>query len=432
MATTPVERKRRRGLVGLVASVGVSGLGTKMSFLALPWFVLTSTGSATKTGLVAFFEMAPYVTVGGLGGPFVDRLGARRLSVSTDTAAAVFVGLVPVLHAVHLLPLWMLCALVACAGAVRGAGDSSRDVLVPGVSEQAGTALERSSGYVDGANRLSSLAGLPLAGVLVAVVSPLGVLGIDAASFAASALLVGTLVPASANPPRAEAGPEHAAEAELSYLQSLKEGFDYLVHDRLLVGIALMILVTNFVDQAGGAVLFPIWAHRIAHSSVDLGLMGGGFALGAVLGNIVTTWLGPKLPRRLAYAIGFLVCGAPRFFVVAAAPVIAVIVAVSFVSGLGAGGINPSLGAVEYGRVPRRLQARVLGAVGALAWFGIPFGALVGGFTVSAVGLRDALIAGGVVYLVTTLCPFVFPVWAQMNRAPIVDEDEPAEADAEA
>jgi MFS family permease len=399
-----------------------------MSFLALPWFVLTSTGSPTKTGLVAFAEMAPYVTVGGLGGPFVDKLGARRVSITTDIAAAVFIGLVPVLHSAHLLPLYVLCALVACAGAVRGAGDSSRDVLVPGVSEQAGTALERSSGYVDGANRLSSLAGLPLAGVLVAILSPLGVLGIDAGSFAASALLVAVLVPASANPPGSGVDSAAAGESELSYLKSLKEGFGYLVKDRLLVGIAAMILVTNFVDQAGGAVLFPFWAHRIAHSSVDLGLMGGAFALGAVLGNILTTWLGPRLPRRLTYAVGFLVCGAPRFFVVAAVPAIAAIIAVSFVSGLGAGGINPILGAVEYGRVPRRLQARVLGAVGALAWFGIPFGALVGGFTVSAIGLRSALIAGGVVYLVTTLCPFVFPVWSQMNRAPLPEDDDEAAA----
>jgi MFS family permease len=386
------EGRRRRGLIGLTASVGVSGLGTRMTYLALPWFVLTTTGSATKTGLVAFAEMAPLVAVGMLGGPFVDKLGARLVSVTTDLAAAVFLGMVPILHSVHVLSLWLLCALVACAGAARGGGNSARDVLVPGVSEQAGTALERSSGYVDGADRLSSLAGLPLAGVLVAAISPLSVLAIDAVTFAASAGLVAVLVPVSANPPRrlSVSTIEDAARSEL--------------------------LVTNFADQAGGAVLFPYWAHQIAHSSIDLGLIGGAFAFGAVAGNVLTTWLGPRMPRRLTYAVGFLLCGAPRFFLVAASPGIGVIASLFFVFGLGAGAINPILGAVEYERVPRPLQARVLGAVGATAWLGIPFGALAGGFAVTAIGLRGALIAAGALYGVMTLCPFVFPVWSQMNR----------------
>jgi len=286
------------------------------------------------------------------------------------------------------------------------------------VSEQAGTALERSSGYVDGADRLSSLAGLPLAGVLVAAISPLSVLAIDAVTFAASAGLVAVLVPVSANPPRrlSVSTIEDAARSELGYLTSLREGFSYLVGDRLLVGIAAMVLVTNFADQAGGAVLFPYWAHQIAHSSIDLGLIGGAFAFGAVAGNVLTTWLGPRMPRRLTYAVGFLLCGAPRFFLVAASPGIGVIASLFFVFGLGAGAINPILGAVEYERVPRPLQARVLGAVGATAWLGIPFGALAGGFAVTAIGLRGALIAAGALYGVMTLCPFVFPVWSQMNR----------------
>ena len=57
----------RRPLTGFLGAVGVSTLGTRMSFLALPWLVLTTTGSATLTGIVAFAEMALYVTVQALG-----------------------------------------------------------------------------------------------------------------------------------------------------------------------------------------------------------------------------------------------------------------------------------------------------------------------------------------------------------------------------
>jgi Major Facilitator Superfamily len=402
-----------RPLTGFLGAVGVSALGTRMSSIALPWFVLTATGSATLTGAVAFAEMAPYVTVQALGGPLVDRLGAWRVSVGTDVVAAVFVGLVPALSAARLLPLPVLALLVAVAGAARGAGDSARNVMVPGVRDIADIPIERCSGLYDGMNRMAALAGLPLAGVLVAASSSLTVLAIDAGTFAASALLVAVWVPDSAQPPR-----RPAAGRTDSYRSSLADGFRYLRADRLLVAIAAMILVTNFLDQAGVAVLWPVWGHQVVHSSVVLGLLGGALGLGAVAGNALATWLGPRLPRRLTYAVGFLVGGAPRFLVLALATSLGPVLAVTFVGGLAVAGINPVVGAVEYERVPRNLQARVLGAVSASAWAGIPFGGLAGGLAVSAFGLRPALLAAAAVFGVTTLAPFVFPVWRGMDRRP--------------
>jgi Major Facilitator Superfamily len=401
----------RRPLTGFLGAVGVSALGTRMSFLALPWLVLTTTGSATLTGVVAFAEMAPYVTVQALGGPLVDRLGAWRVSVGTDLLAAGFVGLIPALSAARLLPLPALALLVAAAGAVRGAGDSARNVMVPGVRELAGVEIERCSGLYDGVGRAASLAGMPLAGTLLAVTSAVSVLAVDAGTFAASALLVAALVPGRAQPPR-------QADGTARYLASLAEGFRYLRGDRLLLALAAMILVTNFVDQAGGAVLWPVWAHQVAHSSLALGLLGGAAGAGTVTGNALTTWLGARLPRRMTYAVGFFVGGAPRYLALALASGVTPVLAVVFVAGLGVGGINPVVGAVEYERVPRRLQARVLGAVGASAWAGIPFGSLAGGLAVSAFGLRPALLAAAGVYGVTTLAPFAFPVWRQMDRRP--------------
>ncbi|MDP9241319.1 MAG: MFS transporter [Actinomycetota bacterium] len=408
----------RRGVFGLLTAVGMSLLGTRMSFLAVPWFVLATTGSPTKTGLVAFAEMAPYVLVQGLGGPLVDRWGAWRISISTDVLAAIAVGLVPVLYAMGLLTLPIMAGLVAVAGVVRGGGDAARDVLVPGVGEAAGMPLERSAGLYDGVNRLASLIGAPVAGVLIAVTSSLTVLAIDAATFLVSALVVLALVPRSAQPPMSA----ETDEGDVSYLGSLAQGFRFVRGDRLLMGIGSMVLITNLVDAAGGTVLNPVWAIQVAHSSVALGLMGGALAGGAVLGNIITTWLGPRLPRRLTYGVGFLLAGAPRFVMMAFAATVSPVLVVTFLAGLGAGGINPILGAVLYERVPRHLQARVLGAVGAAGWAGIPVGGLAAGALVAAFGLRPALLIAAAVYLPTTLAPFIFPAWRGMDRKPASDD----------
>jgi MFS family permease len=425
-----VSGQRRGPLVGLLTAVGVSTLGTRMSFLALPWLVLTTTGSAVATGLVAFAEMAPYVTVEALGGPAIDRIGARRASIGADVVAAMFMGAVPVLSLLHALPLAVLAGLVAVAGAARGAGDAARNVLVPGVNDLAVGRIERATGLYDGVIRVATLIGLPAAGVLVTVVPAADVLAADAATFAVSAVTIATFVPAAAQPPRRRSNDDDGDDATASsYLASLREGFAYLRRDRLLVAIAAMVLVTNFVDQAGGTVLTPVWAHDIAHSAIALGLIGAAFAAGAVAGNGCTTWLAPRLPRRTTYAVGFLVAGAPRYVALALSSTVSPVLAVMFIGGLGAGGINPIVGAVEYERVPRHLQARVLGAVGASAWAGIPLGSLAGGLLVSLAGDRLALIAAGGVYLIATIPPFVFPVWRQMDAAPRPAEPEHLDAD---
>jgi hypothetical protein len=403
----------RRPLAGFLGAVGVSALGTRMSMLALPWLVLTTTGSAALTGVVAFAEMAPYVTVQAIGGPMVDRLGARRISVATDLLAAAFLGLVPVLFAARLLPPPALAGLVAVVGGARGAGDCAREVMVPGVGGIARLPLERSTGLFDGVSRAAALVGLPLAGTLVAVSSPLSVLAIDAGTFAASAALVAAFVPQAAQPPR-----RGRPDAGISYRSSLAEGFRFLRGDRLLLAIVAMIMITNFIDQAGGAVLWPVWSRDVAHSPVVLGLLGGALGLGAVAGNALTTWAGPRLPRRMTYAVGFLLGGAPRYLALAVTGSVPLVLAVAGVSGVGLGGINPVVGAAEYERVPRHLQARVLGAVGASAWAGIPLGSLAGGVAVAVFGLRPALLAAGVLYGVVTLAPFTFPVWRQLDRRP--------------
>ena len=143
----------RRPLVGLLAGFAITTLGTRMTAVALPWFVLVSTGSVTRAGLVAFAEMTPYVLVGAIGGPWVDRVGAVRAAVGGNLLAALAVGAVPVLHAAGMLPFGALVGAVAVAGGAGGVAGSGLRVLVPAAGTLAGTPLERVAGLFDGLGR---------------------------------------------------------------------------------------------------------------------------------------------------------------------------------------------------------------------------------------------------------------------------------------
>ena len=58
-----------------------------MTYLALPWFVLVTTGSATKMGIVLGVELLPTALLGIPSGAVVARLGARRTMMVADRPA---------------------------------------------------------------------------------------------------------------------------------------------------------------------------------------------------------------------------------------------------------------------------------------------------------------------------------------------------------
>jgi MFS family permease len=186
----------------------------------------------------------------------------------------------------------------------------------------------------------------------------------------------------------------------------------------VVLGILLMLFVTNLLDQAFSTVFVPVWARDVFGSALGLGLSASSLAAGAVVGNLAYTALATRLPRYLTFAVGFVVGGAPRFLTLAFNTPLWTIVAVAFAAGLGLAAINPILGAVSYERVPERLIARVMGLSVALSWAGIPLGSLLGGLSVDRLGVRWALALGAVGYLAATLLPFSSKVWREMDSPP--------------
>ena len=78
---------RRLSLYALLTANSISLLGSQFTVVALPWFVLQTTGSAAKTGLTGFAVALPYFLVGIFGGALVDRFGYRNTSVLADAVS---------------------------------------------------------------------------------------------------------------------------------------------------------------------------------------------------------------------------------------------------------------------------------------------------------------------------------------------------------
>src|SRR5919201_6374099 len=90
--------KARRAIAALFAAEVISTTGTEITAIALPWFVLVTTGSPARMGTAMAAGFLGLTLLGIPGGALAARLDARRTMLVADLACAPLVALIPVLH----------------------------------------------------------------------------------------------------------------------------------------------------------------------------------------------------------------------------------------------------------------------------------------------------------------------------------------------
>ncbi|MBZ4322826.1 MFS transporter, partial [Streptomyces sp. SCA2-4] len=416
MTGAPATRPGRsvRPLVGVLVSTAVALTATRVSAIALPWFVLVTTGSATRTGLVAFCELAPYVLVKALTGPLVDRVGPRVVCWTADSLSATAAALIPLCHALGVLRFWLLLVLVAVIGAVRGPGDLARDVMVPEAADRSGLRLERATGLAGVVEQLAATVGPAAGGALVALTGPLPALVATAACFALGSVVIALLLPSGMGRPVAGTSTDEPPGPG-GYGRRLREGYAFLRGDPLLLAVCGVVGVGNFLGAASAQVLVPVWARESGGGPAAIGLVNGLFGVTAVLGGVTAAAVAHRLRRRLVFFTGYLLSDTPRYLVLALDAPLWLVAVVFATGGLGAGFLNPILSAISYERVPRHLLGRVRALTAALAWAGIPFGGLAAGALTAVAGLAPTLFAAGAAHVTVVVTGGTRREWKEME-----------------
>src|SRR5918992_233731 len=402
---------RRVPLFSLFVADAVSLTGNAVSQLAIPWYVLITTGSPALTGLAVFFNVLPVVLAGFFGGVVVDRLGFRTTSVVADFASAGAVAAIPLLHSTVGIELWQLMTLVFVGALFDAPGATARIAVFPDLVQLAGMGMERANGIRSALQRGAFLVGAPVGGVLVAELGATNALWLNAATFLVSAALVAVAVPR----------PAVAAEPETPrrYFAELAEGLRFIRTQPLFRAIVATVLLTNLLD-APYPVVMPVFAEEAFGSAADLGLLYGVAGGAALAGALAYGAVGHRVPRRLTFVCCFAV--APLTYLgMATLPSLELALVVLLVTGIASGPINPLMNTVMFELVPAELRGRVFGAVRAAAWAAIPLGALVGGLVVDAIGIAATFLSIGVCYALVTAYGFFNPAFRALDRSPEAD-----------
>jgi MFS family permease len=372
------ELLRDRRLLALLVAETVSTTGSQMTWLALPWFVLTTTGSAGRMVVVLAAEAAGVIFAGLPGGALLERVGARRTMLFADAARVPLTLLIPVLHWSGGLSFPVLLALVFGIGALASPYFSAQRAMVPELIGEDETVVSKANAFLQTATRVTMLLGPASAGFLIAWFGAPSVIVIDGITFVLSFTLVAVFVP------RRRVAPSVGERGHFL------DGLRFVVRDRLLRSWSFGFILG---DAAWMAFFAAVPVLVVADYGADPRIAGwilASFGVGAVLGNFGSMRLHDRVDGLLL--IGTLVYGQalPLWALVFHPPPLA-ISATLFVSGIFNGLVNPSIHALFTLRAPPEVRARVLGALGTVLMLSTPLGLATSGPVLSSAGPHPVL-----------------------------------------
>ena len=374
---------KKTAVSALVGAEIVSVFGTRMTYLALPWFVLVTTGSPGKMSLVLAAEIAPMALLGIPSGMLVERLGSRNTMLIADFARAPILASIPLLHAAGMLSFGLLLGIVALLGCFMPPYFASQRTILPELVGEDERLMSQGNSLIEGGSAFAALIGPATAGMLIPFIGASNVLYVDAATYLVAFLLVLAFVP------RRKRVESHARPRALA-------GVRFLLGDKLLGPLAAVVVGFGLV-MPGIAAGLPVYAFDAFDGNARIaGLFYAALGAGALVGSLLAVVAVRRVaPLRLS-AFAMLAFAVP-LWVLPFLPPWPVVFAALFGAMLCTPLINGPLIAVLTSRTPDGLRAMTITAVISLNTLAAPLGFLVAGQVLEhwgVVPLFTAVVAG--------------------------------------
>jgi predicted MFS family arabinose efflux permease len=372
--------------------------GDQLARVALSVLVFERTSSALLTAITYALTFLPALIGGALLSGLADRMPRRRVMVAGDLIRAVLLGMMSIPGT----PLWLVCTLLVLAVLVGSPFSAAESALLPEILS--GETFVVGTGLRTITNQLAQLGGFAFGGIAVAAIGARASLGIDAVTFAVSALLI------SLGVRRRPAPASESGASEPSYLASITAGAKLVAKDpklRTLLGFSW--LLGLYVVPEGVA---PPYAQSLGAGAVGIGLLMAAGPAGTALGTYLFLRLVP-IRSRPTWMTALAVAGGLPLVVCWLHPPIVLSIVLWGISGAAAAYQVQVV--TEYVRaVPdsRRAQAIGVAASGLLAAQGV--GILLGGIVASRFGAASAVGLAGAVAV--GLAVWFTVLWARATR----------------
>jgi len=383
---------RYQGFARLWAADGLSNFGTFIFGLSMQLLLIhVLNANQLEIGWVRSAQWLPSLMFGLMAGVVVDRVRRRRLLIATDIASCALLLAISVLGILGWLSPLLVAVLVfllGTAAVLQGGAHQSftADLLPPSLLRAGTVALTQT---YTAAQTLGPL----FAGLLAGLVGAPATMLINAATYAASAILLSG-VPDT----------QHvAAREKRSIAADLREGIAWVYRHQFLAPYALSLHVWFIANAIAGTVY-------IFHAT-KLGLDGGavGLTLGAAgLAGVAGAALAQRAARWLGTGRAILGCDfvtGSAWLLAALAPAGSVtlyaLMAAQVVYGVGLGLRGPLEMSWRNAVTPSALRGRMNTTIRSINWGLIAVAAPFGGWLALQFGDPAALSIAGVMMLGT-------------------------------
>ena len=370
-----------------------SWLGSAMAPIGLAFAVLAATKSSSALGLVLAARSIPLISFMILGGTVADRISRSHLLTLSNLGSGITQGAVAALLLSGSRNLGIIIVLEVANGTFLAFTTPAMAGVVPQIinprSQQSANSL------LSAGKAMSSIAGRPLAGVVVAAVGGGWAVALDAASFLIAAICatrLGRLEPAPA--------------ASANLLRDIRVGWAAFRRVRWIWVGSVSVTVANCVQAGIWTVLGPATAaHTIGPAAWGVVLSAG--AAGLFVMSAAMYRLKPRYLLRFGCVC--LPFAALPLITLSFSTNVGVLCAASFIGGLSIGALNIAWNTSLQTHVPTGLISRVSAIDNIGAFAAIPIGQVAVSPVAAAVGATKVEILGGLLFATLALLPIAVP-----------------------
>ncbi len=399
--------KHRQFAVLLVGQT-LSRVGDFLFQIAMAWWVLEKTGSATKMGTVLFFSMLPTVIFALIGGVAVDRLPRGILLFSSDAARCLIMAIGSWLAFTDRLELWGIYIIAICFGFADAFFLPAYNAIIQQIIPEEDLPSANSINSLS--MQFGRVAG-PAIGGLAAGLGGTGVaFGLNAISFFIGAL---TVIPLLTLP-----APVRHQETDLTlkhFFADLREGFQTIFASPILWVSILVFAFTNITLSGPYSVGMPfLIKEQLGGDEKMLGLIYSIFPIGFAIASLVMGTFSKYRHRGLTFYIASIIAGVGLGLFGFKVPFAVLVIAALF-----NGAALEIVGLIWMNLLQELVPPEKMGRVSSVDMLGsfvlLPLGFALTGWLIDSIGVTTVFIGAGVLSTVFCALPLLHPAIRKLD-----------------
>ncbi len=397
---------RQRDFALFFAATTASTLGSAVVPVALTFALLALGYTATTIGLVLAAQTAPTVILMLAGGVVGDRWPRRRLMMVADVLRCIAQGLLAALLAFGHPPLLALMTLAACVGVGNAFFGPAESGLIPQVAGP--ERVKQANSLLSISGSLSAVLGPSIGGLLVGLGDAPLAIGIDALSYAASAICLALMrVAEPYKPPRT------------SFTADLRLGWHEFHQHRWLQLVTMQYGLLNLVAFAPFFVLGPVLFASLPHGARLWGLVASATGVGGIVGGLLILRFRPLRPL-VAFELAAALLTTPLVLLAFHTPVLPLAIG-SAIFGAALAVLNVTVQTTIQERIPEEVLSRVNALFSVVAMSLGPLGFALCGPIAHVLGDRGWLAIGSGIALLSTVSLLASKAIRHLKNEPQLD-----------